>query len=435
MKRRILESDVEALSHDGRGVARVDGKVFFVDLALPGERVRFQRGGKRRSFESGTTIEVLRNSPDRVPPPCEYFGVCGGCALQHMLPAAQIDAKQQQLQDNLERIGSVKAEAYAKPVAGPCWGYRRKARLGIRYVPKKGGVLVGFRERNKSYITPLEQCAVLDSRLSCLLPELKTLVAALSCYDRIPQIEAVVADNATALVFRHLQPLTTADLDKLAGFARTHGTQVYLQPEGPDSVLPLYPTEPEALFYRLEPCGVEVFFGPTDFIQVNAELNGRLVKAAMDYLNPGPKERVLDLFCGVGNFTLPIAGAACTVCGVEADGALVERARSNAALNNIDNATFLQQDLYRDAAHGNWLEQKYDKVLMDPPRTGAIDMVKRMERLKPERVVYISCNPATLARDAEVLVHKLHYRLKVAGVVDMFPHTTHVESIAVFERD
>ena len=352
-----------------------------------------------------------------------------------MLPAAQIQAKQQQLEENLKRIAKVKAEVYAEPVTGPNWGYRRKARLGIRYVPKKGGVLVGFRERNKSYITALERCAVLDPQLSGLLPELKTLVEGLSCRDRIPQIEAVAADNATALVFRHLQVLSDADLVKLTDFALTHGIQIYLQPEGLDSVSPLYPANPEPLFYRLEPSGVDVFFGPTDFIQVNGVLNRRLVMAALDYLNPEPTDRILDLFCGVGNFTLPVAAAANTVCGVEADSTLVERARSNADFNNIDNVTFVKQDLYAEALQAGWLEQEYDKVLMDPPRTGAIEMIKWMERLKPERVVYISCNPATLARDAEVLVHKLHYRLKVAGVVDMFPHTTHVESIAVFDRE
>ena len=434
MDNQILEAEIDSLSHDARGVARIDGKVFFIDQVLPGERVRFLRGKKRRSHETGNVVEIIRHSKQRTSPPCEYFGICGGCALQHLSPPAQISAKQKQLQDNLQRIAKVTPESYDTPLTGSYWGYRRKARLGVRYVPKKGGVLVGFRERNKSYITPLNHCSVLAPKLSALLPSLKSLLEGLSCYDRIPQIEVASADNATALVFRHLIDLTQSDLAMLRRYAASNNIQIFLQPGGLDSVYPLYPEHPEELFYRLVDHDVTIYFEATDFIQINTELNGKLVNAAIEYLNPRPTETVLDLFCGLGNFTLPLAGKANHVVGVEADKALVKRARLNSARNGINNAHFLDTDLYENVLEKIPPCNKYDKVLLDPPRTGAIEVAKTLDKLTFGRVVYISCNPATLARDAEVIVHKLGYTLTKARVVDMFPHTTHVESIAVFDR-
>ena len=431
---QILEAEIDSLSHDARGVARVDGKVFFIDQALPGEWVRFQRGKKRRSHETGKVVEVLRRSKQRTLPACEYFGVCGGCALQHLSPAAQISSKQKQLRDNLERIAKTEPERYDPPLTGPHWGYRRKARLGVRYVPKKGGVLIGFRERNKSYITPLYHCDVLAPRLSALLPSLKTLLEQLSCFDRIPQIEVASADNATALVLRHLVDLAQSDLDRLSSYAASNDIQVFLQPKGLDSVFPLYPSNPEDLFYRLSDHDITIYFNATDFVQINDELNRKLVDTALEYLDPCPDETILDLFCGLGNFTLPLARKANKVVGLEGDKALVQRARMNSARNGINNAQFLNIDLYRNTAEKSWPYLKSDKVLLDPPRTGAIDVVKSLDQLSSGRVVYISCNPATLARDAEVMVHKLGYTLRTARVVDMFPHTTHVESIAVFDR-
>ena len=434
MDNQILEAEIDSLSHDARGVARIDGKVYFIDQALPGEWVRFLRGKKRRSYETGKVVEVLRHSTERTSPPCEYFGVCGGCALQHLSSQAQIDAKQKQLNDNLQRIAKVTPESYDPPITGPYWGYRRKARLGIRYVPKKGGVLVGFRERNKSYITPLHRCDVLAPQLSGLLPNLKTLLEDLSCYDRIPQLEVASADNATALVFRHLVDLTQSDLGALRRFAASNNIQVFLQPKGLDSVFPLYPENPEDLFYRLTDHDINIYFHATDFVQVNGDLNKELVNTTIKYLNPSPNETILDLFCGLGNFTLPLARKANQVVGIEGDNALVERARLNSARNGIANVRFLNTDLYQDVVETLPPRHKYDKVLLDPPRTGAIDVVKTLNQLTSGRVVYISCNPATLARDAEVMVHKLGYTLTTARVVDMFPHTTHIESITVFDR-
>lgn len=405
-----------------------------MDLALPGELIDFQRGRRRRSHETGKLADVLRTSPHRVEPPCAYFGVCGGCALQHLDPPMQILAKERQLADNLERIAKVKPQAYSDPITGPVWGYRRKARLGIRFVPKKGGVLVGFRERNKSYITPLERCLVLDEKISQLLPEIRTLLEGVSCYDRIPQIEVAVGDNATALVFRHLVELTDPDLGRLHAFAEANDVQVFLQPKGLDSVHPHNPKHPEALWYELDRHGVTIEFAPTDFVQVNAKINQQLVATAINHLDPQPGDKILDMFCGLGNFTLPIGRRAGEVCGVESDAPLVQRARANAVRNQIENVSIVQADLYSDELRAPWSMRTYDKVLLDPPRTGAMNAVKIFDRLKVERVVYISCNPATLARDAEVLVHKLGFELRLAGVVDMFPHTTHVESIAVFAR-
>ena len=434
MSGSLCEAEIESLSHDGRGVARIDGKVFFIEGALAGERVRFMRGRRKRSYETGKVTEILRTSADRVPPPCKYFGVCGGCALQHLAPAAQIESKRQQLEDHLVKNAKVRPAAWLEPLIGPTRGYRRKARLGIRYVPKKGGVLVGFRERNKSYITPLDSCYVLDPGISELLPALSTLLQDLSCYDRVPQIEIAMGEDTISLVFRHLVEFTEKDLGNLRNFAERRGVQVYLQPGGLESILPLSPATPEPLCYELNRHDVRIHFRPEDFIQVNPVLNRALVDLAVDYLAPRPDEHVLDLFCGLGNFTLPLARKSRTILGVEVEPLLVDRACKNARDNNVCNAEFTVENLYADDLQGSWLHRNYDKVLLDPPRTGAINVIKRMDQLRPRRVVYVSCNPATLARDAEIMVHKLGFDLTVAGVVDMFPHTNHVESIAVFDK-
>lgn len=430
----ILEAEVTDLSHDGRGVARVDGKVFFLDDALPGERVRFTRGRRRRSFDTGKTETILSPSPDRVVPHCEYFGTCGGCAMQHLNHPAQIAAKQRQLQDNLKRLGRVEPERYLPPLTGPVWAYRRKARLGVRYVPKKGGVLVGFRERHHSFITPLEHCAVLVPSLARLLPALRELLEMISCRDRIPQIEVAQGDNATALVFRHLVPLTESDRDRIRSFGQQHSVQVMLQPGGLDSITPVWPDTPPLLVYALPDHDVEIIFGVVNFVQVNAAVNEKLVQQALDLLAPRPQERVLDLFCGVGNFSLPLGRAAGEVLGIEGDRALVQRACENAAHNRLANVRFVTADLYADELAGAWLQQRRDKILLDPPRSGALEVVKQLPALSPQRLVYVSCNPATLARDAEIVVRQHGYRFTHAGIIDMFPHTAHVESMAVFER-
>lgn len=428
----LPEAEITGLSHDGRGVGRCDGEVVFIDNALPGEVVGFRPGKRRRKVRQGTLVDILSPSPDRVEPECPYFGVCGGCAMQHLDHRAQLEHKHRQLVDNLERMAKVAPDEYLAPVAAAPWHYRRKARLGIRYVPKKGGVLVGFRERHKSYITSLEACLVLDTKLSDLLPGLHELVAGLSCYDRIPQIEVAAADNAAALVFRHLEALTDADQARLVDFGRERGVRILLQPGGLDSIHALAPEDPEPLYYEIDN-GVRIHFEATDFIQVNGEQNHKLVDTALALLEPESGDAVLDLFCGVGNFTLPIAKRAGRVTGVEGEERLVQRAVGNAVLNGLGNAEFRTADLYVEALTGDWIDPSFNKLLLDPPRSGAMEIMKRIPDIAPERIVYISCNPATLARDAEILVRKHGYRLRRAGIIDMFPHTAHVESSALFE--
>jgi len=425
---------VDGLNDDGRGVARVDGKVTFIDGALPGELVRYRILKGKRNFDQGELVEVVEASAHRVAPACEYFGVCGGCSLQHLDAAAQIGEKERVLRDKLRQFGGVEPEGWLAPLTGPAWGYRRSARLGVRNVPKKGGILVGFRERRSSYITPLRDCRTLDTRAARLLPALVDLISGLSRNDRIPQLEVACGDDEAALVFRHLEPLGTADHTALAAFGRRHDIRIYLQPQGSESVAPLEPAEPSLLSYRLPEFDVAIHFRPTDFIQVNADVNRQMVARAVALLDPQPAERVVDLFCGLGNFTLPLARRAAQVTGVEADRRLVLGARDNAVRNGIANAEFRQVDLYDEAqAREFWAGARFDKLLIDPPRSGAMEVLKLLPASGPCRLVYVSCNPATLARDGEYLVNSRGYRLSRAGVMDMFPHTNHVESIAVFE--
>lgn len=426
---------VESLNHEGQGVAHIDGKAVFIHGALPGEEVRFRYHNKRKTFDTGIAVDILRPSPDRVvQPPCPHFGVCGGCTLQHLAPAAQIRAKQQILLDNLVRIGKTPPAEVLPPLTGPAWGYRRKARLGVRLVPKKGGVLIGFREKRSSFITPLTHCETLDSRVANLLPALRELVSGLSCADRLPQIEVAAGDNALALVFRHLEPLIDTDRDALRAFARARDVQVLVQPAGPDSIQPLEPPQSVPLHYAL-PEGIDLEFGPTDFVQVNPALNRAMIERALALLAPTRSDRVLDLFCGLGNFTLPLAQRAGQVTGVEVDAALLMRAQGNAQRNGLHNIDWRAANLYDEAALDTlpWREP-YTAWLLDPPRTGALEVIKRVPIDGPRRILYVSCFPATLARDAEVLVHVKGYRLAAAGVMDMFPQTTHVESLALFEK-
>ncbi|HKK05745.1 MAG TPA: 23S rRNA (uracil(1939)-C(5))-methyltransferase RlmD [Gammaproteobacteria bacterium] len=429
-----IEAHVEALSHDGRGVARIDGKTVFVDGALPGESVRLVYTRSRRDYDEGRAVEVVRADVDRVVPRCAHFGVCGGCSLQHLSPEAQIAAKQRRLLDNLARIGKVEPAEVFPALTGPVWQYRRKARLGVKYVAKKGRVLIGFREKHSNRLADLERCEVLHPSVGERLPAIAELIDGLSVRSRVAQIEVAVGDEATALVFRHLSPLSGEDEKALVDFGRAHGLHIYLQPGGPDSVAALWPRD-STLSYRLDAYDVELIFQPTDFTQVNAAINAAMVDRALTLLEAGREDRMLDLFCGLGNFTLPLARCAEEVVGVEGEAGLVERARANAAHNGIDNARFYTADLTQDPAGSPWLRgQHYDKVLLDPPRTGAAELLEAIAAVGARRIVYVSCNPATLARDAGVLVSDLKYRLRGAGVMDMFPHTAHVESIALFER-
>ena len=430
------EAYVESLNYDGSGVAHVDGKVTFIEDALPGETVRLRYLNRRRNFDSAKLVEILSPSPERVAPACSHFGTCGGCSLQHLQPEAQLRAKQQVLAGQLQHIGKVSPESWLAPLTGPAWGYRRRARLGVRQIPGKNDVLVGFRERRKSFLANLNECPVLEPKLAALLAALRTLITQLSCPHRIPQVELAAGDAATALVIRHLLPLTEADRTLLCAFAQQHALQIYLQGGGPDSITPLWPEVPPPLYYRLPEYNVTLHFRPTDFIQVNNALNQRLVHQALALLELKPTDRVLDLFCGLGNFTLPLARHAQQVLGIEADAQLIDGARGNAERNGLGNAEFRQADLYNSdtAAAAPWNGFGFNKLLLDPPRNGAIEAIKRLPPDGVERIVYVSCYPATLARDAEYLVHVLGYRLAATGVMDMFPHTSHVESMALFVR-
>jgi len=424
---------IESMTNDSRGVAHHEGKAVFVDGALPGELVLCQTTKRSSSYDEAKVLEVIEASDDRVLPRCSAAGVCGGCSLQHMNDATQIHAKQSVLLDNLKQIGKVEPETILPPLQGAHWNYRRKARLGVKLVPKKGGVLVGFREKQSGYLAVMDSCEVLDKRFSQLIIPLRELIGNISIAKRIPQIEIAAGDDTGVLIFRHLEPLTEPDLDQLKGFGHRHQLSILLQPGGPESITALYPENVELLEYRLDDWDLTIQFRPTDFTQVNADINKLMIANALKLLEPEADDEVLDLFCGVGNFTLPLTRLSKEVTGIEANTSLVQMARDNAIHNNIENAKFITADLYDTPLDGSWLHQKWDRILLDPPRSGAIEVIARLPELKPKRIVYVSCNPATLARDSGVLVHEHSFKLISAGVMDMFPHTKHVESIAVFE--
>ncbi|MGV6825411.1 MAG: 23S rRNA (uracil(1939)-C(5))-methyltransferase RlmD [bacterium] len=425
-------AEIESLSHDGRGVTRIDGKTTFVHGALPGEEVKFKYTSIRKDHDEGDTVEVLRASPTRVAPVCKSFGVCGGCSLQHLDTEAQILAKQQTLIDSLQRIGKVAPIDVMPPLVSESpWGYRRKARLGVKNVIKKGRVLVGFRERSSSFITNVDSCPVLHPQVGENLESLSDLIGQLSIASKLPQIEVAMDDVNCVLVFRVLEPPTDADIDKLRQYGEKFGFFIYLQPGGPDSVMPL--GEGIQLNYQLPDFDVEFDFLPTDFTQVNTSINRQMVKQAVDLLDPQPGERILDLFCGLGNFTLPIAKRGAITTGVEGDEGLVERARHNAGLNDIS-AEFFTANLYDSLDEEPWLNRDFDKALLDPPRSGAQQILEYLPKMGINKIVYVSCYPGTLARDADILVNQLGYTMTHAGVMDMFPHTAHVESMAVFVR-
>jgi len=425
---------IESLTHEGRGLARIEGKAVFIDGALAGERVLFRYSRIQRNFDEGRVVEVLEASPQRVAPLCPHFGVCGGCSLQHQDPTAQIAMKQEILADVLRRIGGVEPEYWLPPLAAGSWGYRRKARLGVRHVAKKGRTLVGFRERGSGFLADLSRCEVLHPDVGERIGALAALVDGLSIRDQVPQIEVAKGEGPCVLVFRVLATPSAADLEALMAFAASQDLRVYLQEGGPETIRPL-PGQAVDLHYRLPDFGVNIHFEPTDFTQVNLELNRLMVRRAVDLLDPQPDEGVLDLFCGLGNFTLPLARRAARVTGVEGDAGLVERARRNALANGIDNAAFQVADLYGSLEAVPWMGERFDKVLLDPPRAGALQVLDFLPDLGARRLVYVSCFPGTLARDAERLVKGLGFRLRAAGAMDMFPHTAHLESMALFERD
>lgn len=426
---------IESLDHEGRGVARVDGKAIFIEGALPGETVEYAVHRSRPTYEQAEATRILKRSAQRVEPRCPHFGTCGGCSMQHLDALAQAAAKQRVLEDALWHIGKLRPQIIYPAIHGPAWGYRYRARLGVRLVPKKGGVLIGFHERKSSYIADLQSCAVLPPHVSAMLPKLKALVAGLSIADRLPQIEIAVSDATTVLVFRNLLPLKPKDEAALAAFADAEGVQVWLQPGGPESIRPLQPKNGPGLVYTLPEFDVRVAFRATDFTQVNVHINRLLIRRSMQLLDPRPGERIADLFCGLGNFSLPIARRGAAVVGVEGSDALVARALENARANGLaGRCEFHAANLFETTEDSLAALGPLDKLLIDPPREGAIAVVKAIgSAQRPPRIVYVSCNPATLARDAAVLVREKGYVLRGAGIANMFPHTSHVESITLFE--
>jgi 23S rRNA (uracil1939-C5)-methyltransferase len=427
---------IESLDHEARGITRQEGKAIFVDGALPGETVEYASFRRKPNYELAHLVNVLKPSNARVEPRCPHFGICGGCAMQHMDPSAQVAAKQRVLEDGLWHIGRVRPERILPPIFGEPWGYRHRARLAVRKVERKGGMLIGFHEKRSSYIADMETCAILPPHVSAMLMPLRDLIGALSIAERMPQLELAVGEHCTTLVLRILQPLTGADENMLRVFADRYQVVFYLQPKGPDSVYRFYPEEGPRLSYTLPEFALELEFKPTDFTQVNHAVNRILVRRALALLDPQPDERIADMFCGLGNFTLPIARSGASVVGVEGSPALVKRGRESAIANELgERVEFGVANLFECTEASLAKLGRFDKMLIDPPREGAVELVKALGTDAPRRIVYVSCNPSTLARDAAILVSVKGYRFVAAGVVNMFPHTAHVESIAVFERD
>jgi 23S rRNA (uracil1939-C5)-methyltransferase len=451
---------IESLDHEGRGIAHADGKVIFIEGALTGERVTYSSYRKKPSYEQAQVGQILKQTYMRVQPKCANFGVCGGCSMQHLEARAQVAVKQRVLEDNLERIGKVKAETMLPPIYGQPWGYRQRARLSVRHVLKKGKTLVGFREKNGKYVADMQHCEILPPKIAGLLPLLGELNESFTTRDILPQIEVAVGDHVDVLVLRILQALTPSDEAAIRQFADTHKVQFWTQTKGPETVVPFYPLDAPPLTYSLPEFGITMPFAPTEFTQVNSEMNRLMVSRAMRLLDPQPGERIADFFCGLGNFTLPIARSGAQVLGVEGSDALVKRAKQNAEYNGFGNQQssfsiasspasgrglrrgvggesieFRAMNLFEMTEEGLAAMGHFDKWLVDPPREGAMELMKSITpETAPRRIVYVSCSPSTLARDAEVLVHAKGFTLKAAGVMNMFPHTSHVESIALFER-
>jgi len=438
-RREPETATIDALTHDGRGIAAIAGKKVFVPGVLPGEQVRILRRKTRRGYDEAELLCILSPSPDRVVPKCAAFGVCGGCSLQHMTAGDQRAIKQKSLADSLQRIGGVTPDRWLDPVFDPApgadWQYRRRARLAVRDVARKGRVLVGFRERRAPIVTDMHRCEVLAPPLGGLIDSLSDLIGRLGIRARLPQIELAVADNAIELVFRVLDSPSAEDRAMLKRFGEDHGLRISLQPGGIESVEPLEPDAPrEALYYVLPEFDVKIRFEPTDFVQVNGNANQRMVSTALDLLQLRETDRVLDLFCGIGNFTLPLARHAASVLGIEGEPAQVARAARNAEANGIANCEFRCADLAAVEGKETWLRESWDKVLLDPPRSGAEEVVRHLAKTGAQRIVCVSCHPATLARDAGILAKSQGYRLEAAGIIDMFPHTAHAEAIALFTR-
>jgi 23S rRNA (uracil1939-C5)-methyltransferase len=429
-----VKATISSLTHDGRGVAHVDGKAVFIDAALPGEEVEFLYTEIRRNYAEGRVVKVLNPSGHRVEPLCRHFDVCGGCSFQHVDSATQIQIKQTLLEDQFKRIGKVTIPQLWEPLTGPHWGYRRKARMGVKYVAKKNRVLVGFRDRRHPYLAEMDSCVVMHPAVGTKLVELGEMIYGLSIREKIPQIEVAIGDGQCVLAIRVLEPPTADDQERMRVFGKTHNLTLCLQAKGPDTITPL-DGEPDVIStYALPDQGVVFQFRPAMFTQVNYEINRLMVNRVLATLNLSKADTVLDLFCGLGNFTLPLAKVAGLVVGVEGDLPLVKHARENARHNGVENAEFYVADLSKDIGDQPWAKRKYNKIILDPSRAGASEVLHHFKHWQPEQIVYVSCNPSTLARDAGILVNDMGYKLVKAGVMDMFPQTGHVESMALFER-
>ena len=427
-------AQITQLSHEGRGIAHINGKTTFIWGGLPGETVAFRYTQLHRQFDEGMAIKVLENpSADRAIPPCAHFGVCGGCSLQHMTNEAQLKHKQKILLEHFQHQAHCQPKTQLPPLTGNSLAYRRKARLSVRFVPKKEAVLVGFRERGSSYVAMINQCEILHPSIGLKINAFSELLMQCEKKSDIAQLEIAVSDTITAVIIRHLSDLPEHDKQLLIHFAKENNLHLYLQPKGPDSICALHPEKPETLFYAIPAHNITMTFKPEQFTQINTEINKKMIDRAIDLLALTAADHVLDLFCGIGNFSLPIAKYCAAVVGVEGSESAIKQAQKNARENNIHNATFFTQDLTHDLMDSPWSKKQYNKVLLDPARAGALEIIPHFAVWKPERIVYISCNPITLARDTKELI-ALGYTLEKAGVMDMFPHTEHVEAIAVFVK-
>ncbi|MFI3137338.1 MAG: 23S rRNA (uracil(1939)-C(5))-methyltransferase RlmD [Methylococcaceae bacterium] len=427
---------IESLAHDGRGVAHVDGKVIFIDEALPGEIVEFIYTDSRKDYAEGRVSTLITRSAERVEPGCVHYGMCGGCSFQHVDASRQIEIKQGLLVEQFNRIGKVTIPELWAPLLGPHWGYRRKARMGVKYVAKKGRVLVGFRERRQPFLAEIESCKVMHPVVGERLMALSEMIGQLTIKEKIPQIEVAIGDDndACVLAFRVLEPPTLEDKEIMRAFGRAQKLSICLQSKGPDTIEPLEGEPVVTPTYALPDQGLVMHFKPAMFTQVNYAINQQMINRVLDTFCLTKEDIVLDLFCGLGNFTLPMATKAGLVVGIEGDQPLVNHAKENARLNNIENVEFYAADLSRDITENAWANRRYTKILLDPSRAGAAEVLQHLKKWQPQQVMYVSCNPSTLARDAGILVNDLGYRLVKAGVMDMFPQTGHVESIALFER-
>ncbi|ASG68487.1 23S rRNA (uracil(1939)-C(5))-methyltransferase [Francisella halioticida] len=439
LKEGIFEAEIMSLSHDGRGIAKVDGKTTFIPFTLPGEVVKFEYTFSKAKFDEAKIVEYIKKSPDRITPKCDFFELCGGCNLQHISNNAQVEHKQETLLNQLKYIGEgVQPKNVLEPLlTDNTEGYRNKARLGVRYVTKKGKILVGFRERNGRFLAEIDRCIVLNPLVGEKINEIAKFIESLSIYNQIAQLEIAIDDNRPAIIFRHLEPFTNEDLAKLKSFGQENNYWIYLQSKGPDTIYRLHPDRenlPTKLSY--EPIdGIEISFEPNDFTQVNNDINKKMIKKAIELLDISKEDSIIDLFCGLGNFTLPISKYAKAVIGVEGESTMVQRAIETAQHNSISNVKFYAANLFESFEDKEWFSNfEYNKMLLDPPRAGAQEVCQAIEKFNVEKIVYISCNTATLARDAGILVNQKGYKLVSAGVMDMFPHTMHVESIAVFEK-